>query len=234
MTKHGVGVPIQDNDPDEWAEQYPDIPFVTWNSVYCHHENFLPTQYSRERMAPDCNDGRPVLLFNEPEFSGQANLTPQEAVDELQKYRHWRGPVYGCGNSWFHDGYKWMREFLSVAGDDIAILSGLHIHPYAAMDNYTLYLSHADRWAELAAEQDWPIILSEWGLVGGGDEDRDTFLAYLIEKFSPVQMYIFSWRYHLIPELDLANEDGTLTEIGEWWFEMANTRARLWLPFVGR
>jgi hypothetical protein len=49
-----------------------------------------------------CNDGRPVLVTNEPERADQANLTPEQTAQLLQRIvGMWRGEVWCCGwNMW--------------------------------------------------------------------------------------------------------------------------------------
>lgn len=45
-----------------------------------------------------CNDGRPVLVLNEPERADQANTPPEQAADLLyQVASQWTGEVWCCG-----------------------------------------------------------------------------------------------------------------------------------------
>jgi hypothetical protein len=52
-----------------------------------------------------CNDGRPVLVANEPEFAGQANLSPEQTAALLHRIvGMWRGEVWCCGWNIGEDG----------------------------------------------------------------------------------------------------------------------------------
>lgn len=231
---HGIGVPIQDTDPDTWP--YQDIPFLTWNSAYCHRDNFFPIKWRREPVQANCEDGRVLLLINEPEYKGQANLSPSEAADIVREYQDWDGEIFCCGNAWFSDGWKWMEDFILAIGDDIDIIDGLHIHTYSNAQFPEYYDDYADNWSGLAREHNWTIIISEWGITNATDEDRDWFVSFLTDKFNPRNMFIFSWRYHLIPSLDLVDASNDFTEIGRWWFSRwgGPPNQETYLPFVSK
>lgn len=224
---HGIGVPIQDTDPKDWT--YDDIPFVTWDGDHCHRRNFIPMVWRKKRPPDGCQDGRVLLLFNEPEYPSQADLTPAVAAGLARGYRNWNGAVFCCGNLWLDRGWNWMQEFIEEMGDDIDIIDGLHIHAYG------LFKNQPQKWATLAYDHKWPVIVSEWA-VGNGTTDEYDELRVLLEKtLRPTFMLIFSWRYHLLPEMDLVDSDGELTEIGEWWFQIGSTsthRQFTYLPYV--
>lgn len=224
---HGIGVPIQDTDPKDW--EYDDIPFVTWNSEHCHRRNFIPMVWRKKRPPDACQDGRVLLLFNEPEYPSQANLTPAVAAGIARGYQDWNGAVFCCGTLWLDRGWDWMHRFIEEMGDDIDIIDGLHMHAYG------LYKNQAPRWATLAYDHKWPIIVSEWAMGSGDTGEYEELRVFLEKTLSPTFMFIFSWRYHLWPETDLVDSEGELTKIGEWWFQIgASTTHRelIYLPYV--
>lgn len=73
-----------------------------------YHASYVPTVWSEwDPFLLRCNDGRPVLVGNEPESASQANLTPTEAATLLHTVvtSGWSGPVYCCGVMVQHVGY---------------------------------------------------------------------------------------------------------------------------------
>lgn len=235
MTTHGIGVPIQDTDIEDW---YADTilnqttPFLTWNSAYSHMPTHWPMIWRTEQLQTQYQAGTPILLINEPEYTGQADLTYEQAAEVVRRFRNWPGPVYGCGTAWFSDGYEWMTGFIDYIGDDISILDGMHLHCYAVANIVEWYDDYGERFAQLAKDHDWPVVISEYGLTGGNDNDRDRFVKLLQNTFSPTYMFLFSWKYHLIPDLDVVNADGSFTDIGLWWTKVASMKDKLFLPHI--
>jgi hypothetical protein len=229
---HGIGVPIQDSDPEKWVVDHPDIPYLTWNSSYGHRPYHWPMIWKKEQLQSQYPDGTPILLINEPEYKGQANLEYNEAAEVVRRFRDWPGMVYGCGTAWYSDGYKWLTGFIEYLGDDISIITGMHLHCYAAAGQIDLHDDYAVRFAEIAMKHNWPVVISEYGIVGADDEERNRFLNLITSIFSPTHMFLFSWKYHLIPDLDMVNSDGSLTDIGKWWYRIP--RPTVWLPLVSR
>jgi len=226
---HGIGVPIQDTNPKDWT--YDNIPFFTWDSEHCHRRNFIPLVWSKERPPDECQDGRVLLLFNEPEYPSQSNLEPAVAAGIAKGYRDWTGAVFCCGNLWLDRGFDWMQEFIEEMGDDIDIIDGLHMHAYG------LYPEQVPKWASLAYDHKWLVIVSEWAVGGGTPNQYDELRLYLEKGLQPIFMFIFSWKYHLLPEMDLVDGEGNLTGIGEWWFEMKDSlvpaaRESIFLPYI--
>ncbi len=232
MISHGIGVPIQDNDVEDWYADNPDTPFLTWNSAYSHMPTHWPMIWKQEQIQSVYQSGTPILLINEPEYKGQADLDYAQAAEVVRRFRDWPGPVYGCGTAWFSDGWKWMEGFVDHIGDDISILDGMHLHCYADSRTVSLYDDYAERFAQLARDHNWPVIISEYGLTGGDDKDRDQFVKLLRDTFSPTHMFLFSWKYHLIPDLDMVNADGSFTDIGSWWMRMASMKDVVFLPSI--
>lgn len=231
---HGVGVPIQNNDPVMWAAEHPGTPFITWNSDYCEYPEFMPMLWHDELIPSNCFDNRVLLMFNEPEFSSQGNLEPAEAARIVRKYRDWPGPIYCCGTTWYGIGWQWYMEFLDELGDDVDIIDGLSLHAYTGT-NYHLYRGNDEWFAQLAKDHDWPVIISEYGITQADDELRDWFYRHIVELYRPTHMFIFSWHYGQLPDLDMVNDAGELTDWGQWWFRIRSQTLSLpvlYIPFV--
>ncbi len=226
---HGIGVPIQYTDPNIWAAQYPEIPFVTWRSSDCHHANNIPLVWRSELPEENCNDGRPLLLFNEPHSKGQSNLTPRQAADFAMQHQDWEGPIYCCGAFWDDNGWEWFQEFVALYEGR---LDGIHIHTYIWWDYNQGLRGWGERWRELANLNEWSIIISEWSALGIDKHNavqRNTeVLPMLEEMLQPSMMFYFSWFYQLTNS-DLTNGKGNLTPMGKWWMSMT---PRLWLPKI--
>lgn len=79
-----------------------------------YHAAYVPTVWSEwDPFLLRCNDGRPVLIGNEPELASQANLTPTEMATLLRQVvtSGWTGPIYCCGVMVQHTAY--MRSVVS-------------------------------------------------------------------------------------------------------------------------
>jgi len=224
---HGIGVPIQYTDPDLWAAQYPDIPFVTWRSNDCHHANAIPLVWRSELPQANCDDGRPLLLYNEPVGKGQSDLTPVKAAQYAMQHQAWNGRIYCCGTLTRDEDWDWIQEFLGIY---TGRLDGLHVHTYV----YRLD-TDGPRWRQLADDNGWDIIVSEWGAPGGSQEESVTrnaaVLPLIVAILRPSMLFYFSWNYGWANS-DLSDGTGTLTLMGEWWMKMAAKEPVMWVPWL--
>ena len=79
-----------------------------------------------------CNDGRPLLVGNEPELAGQDNMTPAAMASLLHTaIAQWRGPVWCCGVLVQHTGYmaQVIAEYRRLYGAWPPSV-GVHVHLY--------------------------------------------------------------------------------------------------------
>lgn len=232
LVTHGVGVPIQYTDIDQWAAQHPSIPFVTWRSDDCHHANAIPLVWRSELPEANCNDGRSLLLFNEPNGAGQSNLTPAEAAHYAMQHQNWKGAIYCCGTLWNDTNWKWFEEFLQHY---TGRLDGIHIHPYVWWNYEDNLYGWGPRWRQLADARGLDIIVSEWAAPGGSQVEtvarNKEVLPLLQAIFRPSMMFYFSWYYEWDVS-DLTDGEGNLTPVGLWWFERRTEADRLYLPLL--
>ena len=222
--QHGMGVPIQLIDPATWPMQ--DVPFVTWDGKDYGRANHIPMVYRSTGPSEKLDDGRPLLVFNEPEDVGQANLSPQDAAAVVSHLK-WNGPLYLGGNVWHNAGWDWFNEFLNHYSGR---MDGIHLHAYIRPEYMYYAERYAPRWRTLADENKWDIIVSEWFMT---DLSKMAEFADMIDSMvKPSMMFYFSWRYNV--ESDAVNEDGQWTEYGDMWQSIASKSARVWMPYIGR
>ena len=197
--------------------------------------NNIPLIWRNELPQGDCDDGRPLLLYNEPHYKSQSNLSPAEAAEFAMQYQDWHGPIYCCGVFFNDNGWAWFQEFLKVYEGR---LDGIHLHVYVVSWNNGNYIYDlGPRWREIADQHGWDIIISEWSALGISQSDtaerNQKILPLLVDVFRPSMMFYFSWYYNWVNS-DLADSNGNLTPVGKWFFEMENGKSALWLPTISR
>ena len=83
-----------------------------------------------------CNDGRPILVLNEPEQADQDNSTPTQTLYIITSVVNssWQGPVYVGGILIQHEDY--ISKVLTIWANShngsrlIPGVAGFHVHPY--------------------------------------------------------------------------------------------------------
>ena len=98
-----------------------------------YHAAYVPMIWRAwDDFALRCNDGRPLLVGNEPELASQANLTPAEMATLLHTaVGQWAGPVWCCGVMVQHIGYmaQVVAEYRRLYGAWPSNV-GVHAHLY--------------------------------------------------------------------------------------------------------
>ena len=112
-----------------------------------NHDGSLATFLSPTYQGGPCNDGRPVLVLNEPENAGQDNMVdnPQGVLDVIVQVANkkvsgsWKGPVYVGGIILRPDGVDGgtlLDDALGLWAQShggsrvIPGVAGFHVHPY--------------------------------------------------------------------------------------------------------
>lgn len=120
--------------------------------------------------------GRTWLLFNEPEFFGQANTSPEIAAVHV---RYWQeaigdnGKIACCGNLFYPSlgGIQWLEAYLAAGGP---VPDYWHIHIYVANDwEWVNVVGNWEMWN--ATHGNLPTIISE---AGSGQELHDWLLTW--------------------------------------------------------
>lgn len=98
-----------------------------------YHASYVPMVYNEwDSFLLRCNDGRQVLVGNEPELISQSNLTPTEMAILLHTViGQWNGPVYCCGVMVQHTAYmaQVVAEYRRMFGQWPSTV-GVHAHLY--------------------------------------------------------------------------------------------------------
>jgi len=172
-------------------------------------------------------------LYNEPHYKSQGNMSPAEAAEFAMQHQDWNGPIYCCGVFYNDNGWAWFQKFIELYDGR---LDGIHLHVYMASwsDDNNLY-EWGRRWREVADQNGWDIIISEWSSPGNSQKEtierNKNTLPAIQNVFRPSAMFYFSWNYGWINS-DLSDNDGSLTPVGDWFFETRSTMPVMWLARV--
>ena len=181
-----------------------------------------------------CNDGRPLLVLNEPEDAAQAGLTPAQAAVVLREAAlTWRGEIWCCGTQVQHLPYAraLLAAYRAAYGGWPA--DGWHVHVYAQRAGVTLEtatladaqegLRALDAFREWAASEGVlgrGVVVSEFGVLSARSVDPailDVFREGFEGRPAVRAWAWFSLRYEPWAGSDLVESDGRLTELGEAW-----------------
>lgn len=145
--------------------QYAGVPTIDLRGW---HYNWLPDcedplhvpmiwDASLEAVAGGCNDGRPVLVLNEPERADQANTPPDRAADLLYRVAaRWTGEVWCCGTDVSAITYALAVIDSYTARYGPWPAAGWHVHAYA---NGTLARDGRGR---IASAEEFESLVAPW------------------------------------------------------------------------
>ena len=167
-----------------------------------------------------CNDGRPLLVLNEPEEQGQAELTPEQAAGVLHAAATsgWVGPLYCCGTQAAHLPYMQRLVAAYRAAYGAWPADGLHVHVYHGVAELDAFV----QWASGVGILAQGVVVSEFGLLTEEPISVDQMgaLAVAVEARPAVLTSAwFSVNYAPWRSSDLVDSDGVLTALGEEWTE---------------
>ena len=192
-------------------------------------------------IAAGCNDGRPILISNEPEGSGtdQAHLTPAQVADLVQAAAGvWRGAILCCGtfaNAWAYTDAV-VTDYEQRFGPWPA--AGWHIHAYnnranwrpdvvasgfteqaiADVDGFIAHQRQAGRLGQ-------GVVVSEFGALSAlwwhRPEALEPLLADYVTAFR-ARPAVLAWAWFSshdprFASSDLLQADGALTALGAKW-----------------
>lgn len=165
-----------------------------------------------------CNDGRPLLVLNEPEEVGQADLTPEQAAWILHAAATsgWSGPIFCCGTQAAHLPY--MRRLLTAyrAAYGTWPADGLHVHVYHGVAELDAFM----QWAVDEGILGRGVVVSEFGYLTDDPisvMQMRSLIAALEIRPQVLAHAWFSLNSPDWPSSNLLNADGTLTELGQAW-----------------
>ncbi|NOZ48976.1 MAG: hypothetical protein GXP37_02870 [Chloroflexi bacterium] len=244
----GYGRPMVDvsNYPDD-GELY-DHAAVWYNWWYeCSDKKQLPMA-GRPDLIPNiwgCNDGRPLLLLNEPDIFDQANLTPMQTAEAVKTVMNggWHGDVYCCGTFAVHTDYMLavIRAYERMYGH--WPITNYHIHAYAIPtsndESQTTFMTRGEQTVQEVRDfistlrQNGylvdNVVISEYGGLSRKDVDSNLMASLLIwqteelRKIPEIRALLwFSTYYPYWWHNDLLNKDGSLTLVGKVWKLLAD------------
>jgi hypothetical protein len=201
----------------------------------------IPMVFSDQQI-PDapgfarCAETSPVLLvFNEPEYASQANMTPEVAAKALRYLESaWPGELWCCGNLVSHAG--WLDRMLTAYKAEfggLPRLAGFHVHVYvndgrvvdAPADPSLLARSQVEFARYDATVKRWGLparyVVTECCALHGADlvPAMDAYMTWLRSVPGVESVAWFSARYAGFPDANLLRAGGRLTVVGEEWLD---------------
>ena len=220
----GVSAP-RSNVPDVGPYYYYYV-----NNWQCERSEYWPMLWDdtgeRGEPGPQC-DGHNLLILNEPELSGQSNVSPVDAAALVNKWANWDGPLWCCGNQHSDEGWTWFGEFVhhyESASGAPPPLTGIHLHAYSG-GRYDV--AELERWRKLADSYGWQIAVTEFGPWPHGRTaeqiaaELPTMIEQVTEALHPSYLFWFAW--HVLPgdaweNMSLYDADGKITPVGTAWY----------------
>ena len=180
----------------------------------------------RGEPGPEC-EGHNLLVLNEPELSGQSNVSPVAGAELVNLWADWDGPLWCCGNQHSDDGWLWFGEFIRRYESSYGTpppLAGIHLHAYSGGRYATAEL---ERWRTLADENGWQIAVTEFGPWPFGRTSEQiagelpAMRGQVIDALHPSYLFWFAW--HVLPgddweHMSLYDGDGRITPVGSAWY----------------
>jgi len=162
--------------------------------------NMVWSQKAGQKKKSFLDPNRPLLLLNEPDIPGQAEMTPEETARALEMYRDYPGELYAMGLLMYNIDYwhRSMEAYRDLYGRE-ARWDGIHLHVYwEAWKNTRELLPILREWRKLAAGK--PILVTEWNIQPiKGDMSRWWWMVselggIILEELEPRKMFYFSYR----------------------------------------
>lgn len=177
------------------------------------------------------SDARYLLGFNEPNFFAQANLSPSEAaalwprveaiadahdLEIVSPAVNFCGPAQSCHDT---DPFDYLDAFFAACSD--CRVDYIAAHWYACDGPaLTWYLGELKQYGK-------PIWLTEFSCGDGADRSLEKQKAYMEDALAILEadddVFRYAWfagRTTAIPNVDLLDESGELTELGELYVSL--------------
>lgn len=170
-TADGSGPPMWFGDWWDGCRMYIENGQVYGQGLY--HASYVPMIWGEwDPLLLECNDGRPVLVGNEPELATQGDLTPTEMATLLRTVvtSGWSGPIWCCGVMVQHTAYMRavVSEYRRLYGAwPLAV--GIHAHLYVTGPDGSPVItsvSDADVIRAMSAFDEFIALLATNGLLG--------------------------------------------------------------------
>lgn len=169
---------------------------------------------------------RYVLGFNEPDNKGQSNLSVDTAIALWPSFNHPDIAIGSPATQANTSGVAWFKDFNTRLNADSSLRADfIAIHWYgwnsgscdAKASTFESYIKQIE-----ALPGSRPIWITEWGCLNGSDNGSATVLqAHIAGAVEMFKRHPRIERYAFYPWGDdfhhLANDDGTLTPLGEFY-----------------
>ncbi len=233
MTLYGLAVPR----PEEFGVRDLSLLHSDWwynwtaRAGYLADPTFVPMIWGRdiEGIADLAYPGRYTLIWNEPEYPTQANLSPQEAA---QLYADVIWPTLGLTNKLIVGGVHfthldWVSDFLGLL-DRRMWPVGIHVHCYTGRswsNGDTEWLRAARRFVYQMLGRRGELWITEAGVLTNAQnysrrDVKANFMIPFLEAVSiiePDRVAWFSTYHEEFTASNLIDEDGDLTVLGRCW-----------------
>lgn len=154
-----------------------------------------------------------LMSFNEPDNSGQANLSPEAAATAYKKYMQ---PYAGKAllgspavtNGADGMGLDWLDAFFTAC--DGCTINFVPIHWYATADSTAYFQEHVANASTVAGGK--PVWVTEFGATDASDADVSTFLETVM-PWMDEQSFVERYSYFMVSDGMLVN-DGSVSSYG--------------------
>lgn len=224
----GVGAPWQ--EPQHVTSMLADLRpawWYDWRFEQCGAPGYTPMIWNdcvwsnNSPMLESLFDRRPDLfwlLWNEPERTDQANMSPDSAAWMTAALAEYGIRYAAPGVSWGKNGMDWMDAYLAAGGP---IPTHWHIHIYHTLTPAQWSLRWAS-WRVWMRESDCerPTIVSETNAWTEGIDGQCIMAEYMAEMLrtddllQAVAWFATRWEAWGVGHPDLLNADGTPTDVG--------------------
>jgi len=158
-----------------------------------------------------------LLGFNEPDLSGQCNISPQQAATS---WKQWMQPFAGKAqlvspaitNGGAPLGQTWMDSFLTACTG--CTIDAIAIHIYDSPTNLAYFQNYI---SGVVTKYGKPVMVTEFGTNGGSDADRLNFVKSMntfLDGLDGVSKYAF----FMDAAGGLVNGDSSLSPLGNAYF----------------
>ncbi|HEY7374976.1 MAG TPA: glycosyl hydrolase, partial [Polyangia bacterium] len=172
-----------------------------------------------------------VLGFNEPDNSGQANMSVATAIALWPSFNNPAIKIGSPATSANSAGQTWFQSFMNMLNADASLRADfVAIHWYgwnagscdAKASQLESYLKSAEGWAGTR-----PIWLTEWGCLNDSAPDTQTVVTFYNAAVTMFAKHPRLVRYAWYPwstNLDLVDSGGALTALGVAYAAAPSTR----------
>ncbi len=196
-----------------------------------------PGSYGAANDYYDMHGGEYILGFNEPNFSSQANMTPQEAADAWWQIENLAntyglkivspamndcGDCVSDGNQTYYSGVDWLDEFFNLCPDcDVDYIA---VHWYGGGNSLEWYVDQYRKYNKPI----WVTEFAAWDDPGINLQSQKEYMVYQLDWMeNDPDIFRYAWFVgrtgggpNAYPYIDILDGNGETTELGEIYLKM--------------